>query len=50
VQVEIDRALYMDESRIEPSADFDAFAALMARVLARIAPLGGADALQLAAE
>lgn len=50
VQVEIDRALYMDERRIEPSADFAAFAALMARVMARVVLLGCGDALPLAAE
>ncbi len=50
VQVEIDRALYMDERRVEPSADFEAFIALMARVMARIVPLGRPDAVPLAAE
>ena len=34
VQVEIDRALYMDESRIEPRPDFDAFRALRDRAMA----------------
>ena len=37
VQVEIDRALYMDEARIEKRADFGAFAALIAGVVAEIA-------------
>ncbi len=36
VQVEIDRALYMDEGRVEPSADFPAFRALIAGVVAEI--------------
>ena len=49
VQVEIDRALYMDESRIEPLADFDAFRALMADVIAELAEIGR-DRLPLAAE
>ncbi|NEX47995.1 N-formylglutamate amidohydrolase [Pseudotabrizicola algicola] len=40
VQVEIDRALYMDEARILPSADFDAFRALMAGVMAEITDIG----------
>ncbi|MCJ8138252.1 N-formylglutamate amidohydrolase [Falsirhodobacter halotolerans] len=48
VQVEIDRALYMDEARIEKRPDFDAFAALIDRVIARIVTIG--DALPLAAE
>jgi len=50
VQVEIDRALYMDEARIERGAGFADFAALMARVIARIVPLGQAKAAGLAAE
>ncbi len=36
VQVEIDRALYMDEARVEPRADFAAFRGLMAGVVAEI--------------
>jgi N-formylglutamate amidohydrolase len=36
VQVEIDRALYMDEERVEPLPEFDAFRALMAGVVAGI--------------
>jgi len=49
VQVEIDRALYMDEARIEPRADFAAFRTLMAGVVAEIAAIGHAQ-LPLAAE
>ena len=37
VQVEIDRALYMDESRVEKRADFEAFRRLMAQVVAQLA-------------
>lgn len=43
VQIEINRALYMNEARIEPNARFADFAALMAGVwadLARILPAG----------
>lgn len=40
VQVEIDRALYMDEARIEPRSDFDAFRILIAEVVAEIAAIG----------
>jgi N-formylglutamate deformylase len=49
VQVEIDRSLYMDEDRIAPSADFEAFRDLMGRVVAEIAGAGQAR-LPLAAE
>ena len=49
VQVEIDRALYMDEAKIEPSADFDAFRALITGVIAEITEIGRAS-LPLAAE
>ncbi|MBU9698020.1 N-formylglutamate amidohydrolase [Rhodobacteraceae bacterium HSP-20] len=49
VQIEIDRALYMDETRIEPRADFDEFQRLMTHVIADItAPQAGS--LPLAAE
>ena len=49
VQVEIDRALYLDEARVEPRADFAAFQALISGVIAQIT--GTADrALPLAAE
>ncbi|MFN3845444.1 MAG: N-formylglutamate amidohydrolase [Paracoccaceae bacterium] len=40
VQVEIDRALYMDEARIVPSPDFDAFRKLISGVIAEIACIG----------
>ncbi|SIS67075.1 N-formylglutamate amidohydrolase [Phaeovulum vinaykumarii] len=53
VQVEIDRALYMDEARIRPNAHFDAFAALMGRVVRRLVRLGAGEAdeeMPLAAE
>ncbi|TGD43358.1 N-formylglutamate amidohydrolase [Pseudotabrizicola sediminis] len=40
VQVEIDRALYMDEARIEPLPGFEAFRALIAGVVAEIAAIG----------
>ncbi|MDM7459643.1 MAG: N-formylglutamate amidohydrolase [Paracoccus sp. (in: a-proteobacteria)] len=39
VQVEIDRALYMDEARITPRADFPQFAARMRRVIAKLSVL-----------
>lgn len=37
VQIEIDRALYMDEATIQPRADFAAFHQLITDVIARIA-------------
>ncbi|SHF39704.1 N-formylglutamate amidohydrolase [Ruegeria intermedia] len=49
IQIEIDRALYMNESTIEPSADFDSFCAVLARVIADIARIG-AQPERLAAE
>lgn len=51
VQVEVDRALYLDERRVEPKPDFAAFRALMTSVVAEIAAIGEAeDARPLAAE
>ena len=49
IQVEIDRALYMDEARVQPLADFEAFRALVAEVVADIAEIGR-ERLPLAAE
>ncbi|QYX56920.1 N-formylglutamate amidohydrolase [Roseovarius sp. SCSIO 43702] len=40
IQIEIDRALYMDETRIRPNADFDAFKALLRSVLAELVEIG----------
>lgn len=49
IQIEIDRALYMDEERIAPNANFDAFCEILGRVVADIASIGAQPA-QLAAE
>jgi N-formylglutamate amidohydrolase len=49
IQIEIDRALYMDQEAIAPSAEFKAFAAVMERVAAKIVRLG-AQPLRHAAE
>jgi N-formylglutamate deformylase len=49
IQVEIDRALYMDEKRITPNANFEAFCDLLRGVIAEIAAIGY-DELPLAAE
>ena len=48
VQIEIDRSLYMDERRIRPRDDFEAFQGLLAEVIAEITEIG--RALPLAAE
>lgn len=49
IQVEIDRALYMDETRVIPSPGFEAFRAVMASVVAELAGIGR-QGLPLAAE
>lgn len=40
LQIEIDRSLYMDETRIRPSENFEAFKAVMGRVVSEIAQIG----------
>lgn len=50
IQIEIDRALYMDERRVQPSADFDRFRAILRGVIAEIAQLGEVQSAPLAAE
>ena len=49
VQVELDRALYMDEATIEPRPDFDAFCSVMDGVVADLTEIGRQD-VPLAAE
>ena len=49
VQVEIDRALYMDEKTIRPNSKFDAFCGLMQQVTAEIAAIA-CDQMPLVAE
>lgn len=49
VQIEIDRALYLNEKTVEPRADFDDFVRHMRPVIRQIAQLGEAN-LRLAAE
>jgi N-formylglutamate amidohydrolase len=49
VQVEVDRALYLDEARIELRSDFAAFHALITGVVAEIAGIGR-QSVPLAAE
>jgi len=50
VQVEIDRALYMNERLIRPNGNFEAFRSLLSGVIRDIAEIGRAEALPLAAE
>lgn len=50
IQVEIDRALYMDEAEIRPSADFPGFRQVLRGVIAEIIDIGRAAAAPLAAE
>ncbi|WP_240804363.1 N-formylglutamate amidohydrolase [Qingshengfaniella alkalisoli] len=49
IQMELDRALYMDERRVCPNADFQEVRQMIGRVIARIAEFGQ-GALPLAAE
>ncbi len=49
VQVEIDRALYMDEKAIRPNENFEAFRALIRQVIAEVATIGH-EQMPLAAE
>ncbi|MBI1220291.1 MAG: N-formylglutamate amidohydrolase [Rhodobacteraceae bacterium] len=50
VQVEIDRALYMDEAAIRPGPGFDLVRRMLARVIDRLADDPGRATLPLAAE
>lgn len=50
IQVEIDRALYMDEKTIRPNAEFAGFKRRLEAVIADIARIGRPEAQPLAAE
>ncbi|WOI55464.1 N-formylglutamate amidohydrolase [Palleronia sp. LCG004] len=50
VQIEIDRALYMDEVRIEPHQGFDAFKSVMDNAIEAITEIGRHRTQSLAAE
>lgn len=50
VQIEIDRALYMNERLIRPNGNFEAFCTLMRGVIRDIAEIGRVEARPLAAE
>lgn len=50
IQVEIDRALYMNERTLEPNNDFDSFKALLGGVIAEITEIGRPEDQRVAAE
>lgn len=50
IQVEIDRALYMDEQTLEPHAQFDAFRTVLTGVIAEITAIGRSRDVRVAAE
>lgn len=50
IQIEIDRALYMDEKTVRPAPDFAAFQTLLSGVIAQITDIGRATTMPLAAE
>jgi N-formylglutamate deformylase len=49
VQIEIDRAIYMDEKRVRPNQNFEAFQTLLRGVISEIAQIGQ-EQIPLAAE
>ncbi len=50
VQIEVDRALYMNERTLQPNGNFATFRALLAGVIAEIAEIGSATPRRVAAE
>lgn len=50
IQVEIDRALYMDERTLQPNGNFEAFKTLLGGAIAEIADIGRATDQKVAAE
>ncbi len=50
IQIELDRALYMDERTLKPHADFEAFKALLTGVIAELTDIGRPDEQRVAAE
>lgn len=50
IQVEIDRALYMNEATLEPSPDFEAFRILLTGVIAELTDIGRSEEIRVAAE
>ena len=50
LQIEMNRAIYMNERRLEPNPNFDAFKSVLENVVAEIAAIGAPEADRLAAE
>jgi len=50
LQIEIDRSIYMDEKTITPNSNYEAFKAVLDRVIADIADIGRPKELHVAAE
>ena len=50
IQVEIDRALYMNEKTLEPNADFEAFRNVLKGVIAELTDIGRSAEMRMAAE
>ena len=50
LQIEINRALYMDERRVTPNGSFEAFRAALESVIAEIASIGRPAEMPMAAE
>ncbi len=50
IQIEIDRALYMNERTLEPNADFEPFRAVLNGVIAELTEIGRDDTQRVAAE
>jgi N-formylglutamate amidohydrolase len=50
IQIELDRALYMDEAAVEPGPGFEVLRQMIGKVLGRLADLPGRESLPLAAE
>jgi N-formylglutamate amidohydrolase len=50
IQVEIDRALYLDERTIEPNANYDAFKRLLSGIIVELGAIGRPEDLRVAAE
>ena len=50
MQVEIDRALYMNERTLLPNGNFETFRRLLLQVLGEVAAIGSRDTPRVAAE
>ena len=50
VQVEVDRALYMNEKTLRPNGNFKAFRTLLGGVIAELAAIGRPETMRVAAE